>query len=662
MPIMSQTPVMALVVCSVFHAGADTPRHDYPITPISFTDVVFTDTFWRPRLITNQTITLPANFVKSEETGRISNFAKAGGLMEGKHEGIFFNDSDVFKIVEGAAYTLASMQDNELDAYLDKLIRLFAAAQEQDGYLYTARTIDPENAPAVIGKARWENIQIAHELYNVGHMYEAAAAHYLATGKRTLLDVALKNAALITQEFGPGKRYAAPGHQEIEMGLVKLYRITGDMSLLDTARFFIEQRGNSKNRRLFGEYCQDHKPLLEQEEAVGHAVRAGYFYAGAADVAALTGNQAYTQALDRIWQNVVFRKLYITGGIGARHQGEQFGDNYELPNDTAYAETCAAIANILWNHRMFLLTGEGRFMDVLERSLYNGFLAGVSISGDTFFYVNPLASNGEHKFNHGAATRQPWFDCSCCPTNIVRFLPSLPGYVYAIRDNNIYINLYVEGKANLHLGDASFQIEQHTRYPWDGRIQLTIQTDSPVEAPLRLRIPAWAQGAPCPGDLYHYLDDDVLPISITVNGEAATMKMDKGYAVLERQWRGGEVVVLDLPMPVKKVKSHDNVVSNHGRIAIERGPLVYCAEGIDNNGQVTNLHISEDVIFALDKITILDTTVTAITGALPSDSHNAVKGSSNGQQESFTLIPYFAWSHRGVGEMQVWLHAADKTD
>ncbi len=661
MPMISQTPVMAALLCSLFNAGADHPRQDYPITPVSFTSVVFTDDFWLPRLTTNRSVTLPANFAKSEETGRINNFAKAGGLMAGKHEGIFFNDSDVFKIVEGAAYTLASMPDAALDAYLDNLIRLFAAAQEEDGYLYTARTIDPENAPSIIGKERWENIRIAHELYNVGHMYEAAAAHYLATGKRTFLDVALKNARLIAQEFGPGKRYAAPGHQEIEIGLVKLYRITGDTSLLDTARFFIEQRGNSENRELFGEYCQDHKPLLEQEEAVGHAVRAGYFYAGAADVAALTGNQAYTQALDRIWQNVVFKKMYITGGIGARHQGEQFGDNYELPNDTAYAETCAAIANILWNHRMFLLTGEGRYMDVLERSLYNGFLVGVSISGDTFFYVNPLASDGEHKFNHGAATRQPWFDCSCCPTNIVRFLPSLPGYVYAIRENDIYINLYVESKTNLQLKEAAFQIEQYTRYPWDGRIQLTVQTDSPGEATLHLRIPGWAQGTPCPGDLYQYLDEEVPPLSLTVDGETAALELDKGYAVLKRQWRGGEVVVLNLPMPIRKVKSHDSITHNQGRLAIERGPLVYCAEGIDNNGRVTDLHISDESTFSLSDSTILDTPIIAIRGIAHADSLKAAGEDSITKQEVLTLIPYFAWSHRGVGEMQVWLPAADKS-
>ena len=398
--------------------------NNYPITPVSFTKVKIEDNFWKPRLETNRTITIPYDFQKCEETGRIQNFEVAAGQKDGKFVGIRFNDSDVFKIMEGAAYSLANHPDPQLENYLDELIEKVAEAQEDDGYLYTARTIDPDNPAPRTGDVRWQFLDHSHELYNVGHMYEAAVAHYQATGKRTFLEVAIKNANLIASTFGHDKQYGFPGHQEIEIGLVKLYRVTKDEEYLKLAKYFLDVRGTEAGERKYTQsldpYFQSHMPVVEQTTAVGHSVRATYMYSGMADVAAIVGDKNYIDAIDKIWGNVVYKKTYITGGIGARHNGESFGNDYELPNETAYNETCAAIANCMWNHRMFLLKGDAKYYDVLERTLYNGFLSGISLEGDKFFYPNPLACNAEYKFNQGALSRKPWFDCSCCPANIVR--------------------------------------------------------------------------------------------------------------------------------------------------------------------------------------------------------------------------------------------------
>lgn len=656
MSLTRTTSVIFFLFASFLPAqAADT--EDYPITPVEFNKVRLEDAFWQPRLHTNLTVTLPANFKKSEETGRISNFAKAGGLMEGKHEGIFFNDSDVFKIVEGASYSLVLHPDPELDKYLDHLISLFAAAQEDDGYLYTARTIDPESAPPVIGKERWENIKVAHELYNVGHMYEAAVAHFQATGKRNFLEVAIKNADLVCSVFGPGRKYATPGHQEIEIGLVKLYRVTADPKYLDTARFFVEQRGNAENRELFGEYCQDHKPLTRQAEAVGHAVRAGYFYAGAADVAALTGNQDYVAALDRIWDDMAGKKMYLTGGVGAQRRGEQFGAAYELPNESAYAETCAAIANILWNQRMFLRKGQSKYIDILERALYNGFLSGISLTGDTFFYVNPLASDGHSPFNHGSCLRQPWFDCSCCPTNIVRILPSLGGYVYAVQGDAVHVNLYIAGKAAFPVNGRPLALEQQTRYPWKGTVHLILSPEAESAFEIRLRVPGWALGQPVPSDLYHYENGINVPVSVQVNGEVMPDEVNEnGYITLRRSWKPGDRITLELPMNVRYAVSHDAVEVNRNRVAVERGPLVYCAEGIDNSGRVSHRFFPADSSWETRELEILPgSAVTALTGAVGAVYRDAEGSPVRLEKEPVTLIPYYAWAHRGAGEMQVWV-------
>jgi hypothetical protein len=615
----------------------------YRLTPIPFTAVTIEDTFWQPRIETNRAVTIPYNFQKCEETGRIDNFAKAAGLMAGPHEGRFYNDSDVFKVVEGAAYSLSLYPDAELDRYLDALIAKIAGAQEADGYLYTARTINPAAVSAEVeGLTRWSNLRVNHELYNVGHLYEAAVAHFQATGKRALLDVALKNADLIERVFGPDKRRDVPGHQEIEIGLVKLYRVSGEEKYLRLAKFFLDERGHANGRELYENhshigYMQDHKPVIEQDEAVGHAVRAAYMYTGMADVAALTGDAAYVKAIDRIWENVVTRKLYLTGGIGALHQGEAFGANYELPNATAYTETCAAIANILWNQRMFMLHGQAKYIDVLERTLYNGFLAGVSLSGDTFFYPNPLAAGGQWAFNKGATGRSPWFDCSCCPTNVARFIPSLPGYVYAQGTEGVYVNLFVAGRGKMRIGETDLAITQETRYPWYGQVRLIVEPDREAEFSLFVRLPGWARNRPVPGDLYRYLDRQVEQIAFNLNDAPTAYRIVNDFAQIRRAWQPGDVLDIHLPMPVRRVVSHLQVGENAGKVALERGPLVYCFEGVDNGGHIDHLRLNDEMDFQAERRPEL------------------LRGLTVVRSGDMTAIPYYAWAHREAGQMAVWL-------
>ncbi|RIV19921.1 glycoside hydrolase family 127 protein [Fibrisoma montanum] len=622
---------------------------DYPIVPVAFTNVKINGGFWQPRLETNRTVTIPFDFKKCEETGRIDNFAVAGGLKKGTFRGIRYDDSDVFKVVEGAAYSLQTHYDPTLDNYLDTLISYFAAAQEADGYLYTIRTILKDSTAKKdrdAGATRFSFMAGSHELYNVGHMYEAAVAHFQATGKRTFLNVALKNADYLMRTIGPDKLIVVPGHQEIEIGLVKLYRVTNDKRYLDFARFLLDMRGRSDKRALFpdpsrtgngSQYLQDHQPVTQQREAVGHAVRAGYMYAAMTDIAAMQQDKAYLDALTAIWNDVVERKQYLTGGLGAREHGEAFGNAYELPNDVAYAETCAAVANLLWNHRMFLLTGQSKYMDVFERVLYNGFLAGVSLEGDKFFYVNPLASDGKRKFNVGvAAERAPWFGTSCCPTNVVRFLPSLPGYVYAVKNNDVFVNLFLSNTSNLTVGKTPVQIQQQTNYPWDGAVTMTVSPRNAQAFDLLVRIPGWTLGKPMPGSLYSYVRNIGATPTLTVNGKAVPVKIDNGYARISRTWKPGDRVALRMEMPVREVMANQQVKDDAGRVAIERGPIVYCAEAADNGGKALDLTVAAEQTF---------------TPVVEKDKLGGITALKSG---NLTLIPYYAWAHRGPNEMAVW--------
>ena len=632
--------------------SSSSSTQDYPIRPVPFTDVKITGDFWSSRLETNRTVTLPFDFKKCEETGRIDNFAIAGGLMMGEFTGKRYNDSDVFKVMEAAAYSLQTHFDEELDQYLDDLIAKIAAAQEEDGYLYTTRTINPQD-PSDAQPGRWTNLYRDHELYNVGHMYEAAVAHYRATGKRNFLDIAIKNANLIDRVFGPGKKTGVPGHQEIEIGLARLYRVTGEDRYLRLARYFLDQRGQAGHDKLTAVfdssgYAQNHMPVVKQTEAIGHAVRAGYMYAAMADIAALTADSAYMHAIERIWENVVNKKLYLTGGVGSSRRGEAFGDNYSLPNAKAYNETCAAIASMMWNHRLFLLQGDGKYLDILERTLYNGFLAGVSLHGDSFFYPNPLESDGHTAFNQGKSTRSPWFSTACCPVNVVRFLPSLPGYVYAWTEDRLYVNLYLSNQAEIHTPDQTITIYQETRYPWNGTIRMKIQPEKADSFTLCLRIPGWADNQPVPGNLYSYLHRTNRKIILNVNGQYVFPKFEKGFAMIKRLWQEGDLVELTLPMSVRRVQTNPEVMANKGKIALERGPLVYCLEAADNPDGVLNLQLPArsqlDVQFKED-----------LLGGI-----NQISGTAkaeNGASVPFQAIPYYAWSHRGEGEMAVWLKA-----
>lgn len=623
---------------------------DYKIQGVPFNEVKISDQFWLPKIETNRIITIPASFAKCEETGRVENFIKAA-KKAGEFGTTFpFDDTDIYKTIEGASYSMTVHPDPKLDHYVDSLITIVGTAQEPDGYLYTARTIDPLHPHKWSGNERWvKESEGSHELYNSGHLFEAAAAHYQATGKQNLLGIALKNADLLTQVFGPGKRNDAPGHEIVEMGLVKLYRITGEKKYLDLANFFIDSRGKENDPKKA--YSQDHKPLIQQDEAVGHAVRAGYLYSGVADVAALTGNAGYSSAIDKIWENMVSKKLYITGGIGARHQGEAFGDNYELPNLTAYNETCAAIANVYWNYRMFLLHGDSKYIDVLERSLYNGVISGIGLDGKTFFYPNPLECDLHFKFNRGETLdRQLWFDCSCCPTNMCRFLASVPGYIYAQGNNSLYVNLFAQSSSTIQLNKKMpVKISQETTYPWDGQVKISVSPEKASQFALCLRIPGWAQNQPVPGDLYSYISPEKDSVSITVNGEAVQYKTEKGYAFIDREWNPGDVVNYSLPMNIHRVEANLKVVDDAGKVAIERGPIVFCLEGADNGAELFKFALPDtaklSAIFAPEKL----------NGVVTISGEAMVDGDKKAQTQTFTAIPYFVWNNRGINEMKVWI-------
>ncbi len=624
-------------------------QSDYAIRPVPFSEVQLKDAFWSEKIRTNHEVTIPIAYQKSLETGRIDNFKIAGGLMAGQFCTEYpFDDTDIYKIIEAASYSIQTYPDKAMEAMMDSLIYLIGKAQEPDGYLYTTRTIG-KNLHPWAGEARWQLVNdLSHELYNLGHLYEAAAAHYTATGKRSLLDIAIKSADLIDREFGEGRRLDYPGHQEVEIGLVKLYRITGEERYLRLAKFFLDIRG----REGVGEpkaYNQSHEPVIRQSKAVGHAVRGAYMWTAMADVAAMTGDASYLQAINRIWHDVVGGKYYINGGIGATNSGEAFGDAYELPNMSAYCETCAGVGNATWNHRMFLMTGKSQYIDVLERTMYNNILDGVSLSGDHFFYPNPLQSYGQHQ-------RSEWFGCACCPPNVARFLPSMPGYIYAQREDNIYVNLYISSASTFDLKKGDLTLEQESGFPWAGDVELRVKSNRSLRATLKLRIPGYARDRPVPSDLYAYLDSgNALPV-IHLNGKVLPCQVDAdGYVTIRRKWKDGDLLSLQFPFPVRKVKAHPAVAEDRDKVALERGPLLYCAEWPDNAaGEVLNVIVDPDTGFEAARSDRLGGIV-----SLQGSARRARKLSDGNvtvsEPSQLTLIPYHLWNNRGPGEMAVWL-------
>ena len=620
----------------------------YPITPVQFTSVKVGDGFWGQRLKASREVTIPLAFSKCEETGRYENFVKAAHPSEEyKVGGLAFDDTDVYKTIEGASYVLQTYPDKKLEAYIDSVLVIVAAGQEPDGYLYTSRTMNPKHPHNWSGDHRWEKVEVlSHELYNLGHMVDGAVAHYQATGKRNFLDIAIRYADCVCREIGPGPGQVerVPGHQIAEMALCRLYLVTGDKKYLEQAKYFLDRRGKTATSDL---YTQSHLPILEQDEAVGHAVRATYMYSGIADVAALTGDKEYIDAIDRIWDNIVSKKLYITGGIGATRHGEAFGKNYELPNASAYCETCAAIGNVYVNHRMFLLHGESKYYDVLERTLYNGLLSGVSLQGDGFFYPNPLETAGGYE-------RKPWFGCACCPSNICRFIPSVPGYVYAVNGNDLYVNLYMPNTLTQKVNGKDVVLRQETGYPWNGDVQITIDKNSAKTFSLKLRIPGWVRGEVAPGELYKYADGKSLGYKVLVNGEEVTSDLEKGYFTVTRNWKKGDKVSLHLDMEPRVVTAREEVEADRGRIAIERGPIVYCAEAADNKFPVRSVLIGKNPDLVVSHGDVIGYPVEKIS-TIAQTLHYDQMGRLRVDDVKLTMIPYYAWCHRGAGEMTVWL-------
>lgn len=637
----------ALAVCAAGIAFAQPESHGYPIDPVPFTSVSVSDPFWSPRLQASREVTIPLAFSKCEETGRYQNFIRATQPCDTfKVEGFPFDDTDVYKTIEGASYLLQTYPDPALESYIDSVLVLVAAAQEPDGYLNTSYTMNPAHPHRWMGPGRWDAVEVlSHEFYNLGHMVEGAVAHYRATGKRNFLDIAIRYADCVSRAIGDGEgqRALVPGHQIAEMALAKLYLATGDKKYLDQAKFFLDKRGYTSRKDA---YSQAHKPVVEQDEAVGHAVRAAYMYAGMADVAALTGDTAYIAAVGRIWDNIVGKKLYITGGIGARHDGESFGDAYELPNLEAYCETCAAIGNVYVNHRLFLLHGDSKYYDVLERTLYNGLISGVSIDGGRFFYPNPLASEGQHQ-------REPWFGCACCPSNICRFIPSLPGYLYAVKGRDVYANLYIGGTAKLKVGGRDVTLSQSGDYAGTGRQTITVDANKAGRFTLKLRIPGWARDIVAPGGLYAFVGN-AGGYTVKVNGEEVAGALDKGYLAIDRKWKKGDRVELEFPMEPRFVAARPEVEADRGRLAVQRGPLVYCAEWPDNDfafgAAVVNPEMPMTIRSSdmLGGVTIVD---------VPAQLVERRDGRLGLSDVKLAMIPYYAWAHRGKGKMAVWLAA-----
>lgn len=643
----------AAVVLLLGSALSESPSDELPYSINSVQSTRLAESnFWHPRLETNRSVTVWHNLRKCEETGRSGNFRKAAGLEEGSYQGLRFDDSDLYKVLEGASRVLTDGPDEKLEQALDELIVAVAKAQQPDGYIYTVMQVPhPLGKPVkgVVPGERWIHERESHETYCMGHLIEAGIAHYQATGKRALLDVAIRAADRLVADFGPGQMELPAGHQEVELALARLSQVTGNQSYLKLASWFLEQRGrlSDDRQRLWSTYFQDHVPVREQREAVGHAVRAAYQYAAMADVAVLTDDEQYREVLRALWENVASRKLYITGGIGGG-AGEGFSGEYDLPNLRAYNETCSSIANILWQQRMFQLEGHAKYVDILERCLYNSFLSGISMEGDTFFYPNKLASvSGQN--------RSPWFRCACCPPNVLRFIPQIPSLFYASREGMIYVNLYGSSTAELKLDSTNVRLDQTSNYPWDGDVEIEIQPEQAAQFKIALRLPGWLN-APFPSDLYSYVSsEEQKPIRalITVNGETLAPEIEKGYAIVERQWQPGDVIRLELPMPVRRVAAHQAVTSCRDRVALMRGPIIYAVEAGDNSGNVHNLMVPANASFEPEQRLELLGGVVVLKGEVDTVAE-AIDGELEIVKHELTAIPYYAWAHRGKQAMRVW--------
>lgn len=616
------------------------PKTGYQIEPVAIKHVKLTDKFWLPIIKRVQEKTIAYAIAKCGEEGRLDNFRMAGGQMEGTVKGAMpFDDTDVYKIIEGASNSLISAPNEKLEMLMDSLVAIIKVGQEADGYLTTWRTINPAQPPApwveVKEGKRWESLFMSHELYNAGHLYEAAAVHYKATGKYNFLDIALKNADLMVKTFGDGehKISAVPGHQIIETGLIKLYHITGKEDYITLAKYFLDNRGNPENHELFGPYSQDHVPVVEQDEVVGHAVRAMYMYAAMTDIAAIQTDNSYATAVDKLWDNMVNKKMYVTGGIGAKHEGEAFGADYELPNLTAYNETCAAIGSVYWNHRLHNLRGDVKYFDAIERTLYNGLISGLSLDGTNFFYPNALESDGLYKFNRGSCTRQAWFDCSCCPTNVIRFIPSMPGLIYSKAKDTVYVNLYASSVADIDLYGKRVKVSQETTYPWNGKVNVNVDADT--EITIKFRVPGWSRNEVLPSDLYAYTDTDLVAPTLSINGEVMSVPITAGYFEITRNWSLEDAIEINFPMEVRTVRANDRVEEDKGKLSLEYGPLVYAVEEVDNPN-FDAISVGNTDVFTVQKEPILEGVNTL--------TNNKLKA-----------IPYYAWSNRGVNKMKVWI-------
>lgn len=652
---MKRIALLLLTATTVLGAQAPAPAPkilDYGIQSVPLKNVRVTDNFWRPRMEVNRTVSIPHILKQNEITPRISNFLKTAKKLPGAYEGQRYNDTDVYKVLEAASFSLVSHPDPALSKQIDDVVEVIAAAQAPDGYLYNPRQVDPTKPAQGAGPDRWTWEFVSHETYDMGHMIEAAVAHFQATGKRNFLNIAIKSADLICATFGPTGRKDAPGHEEIELALVKLYRVTGNRKYLDTSKFFLDQRGKThttppptfpQGDRFFMyndlAYRQDDLPVTEQTRAVGHAVRATYLFSAMTDAAVMLGNTALAKMTDLLFKDVTSKRVYITGGLGSVGSTEAFGADYSLPNLSAYTETCASIGGMLWYHRLFQRTGDGAALDMFERTLYNGYLSGVSIAGDTFFYQNPLESNGGNR-----SQRSAYFDVACCPANLARLMAQLPGLIYSQSSTSspeLFVNLFIGSEATTTLGARTVKVTQVTDYPWKGDIAMTIDPDRAATFSVNVRIPGWSRDAVVPSDLYRFATPSSEAPVVSVNGKPMALKIDGGFMKIRRQWAKGDRITVSLPMPVRRVLSHEQVADNKGKAAIERGPLVYCLEAADNGPATGTLTLPVTTALSHEFKADLLKGLEVITG-------------KTGDQ-TITAIPYFAWANRGRGEMRVWI-------